>query len=497
MIGGLGVGLLVALLLVAWRLSSGPVSISFLTPYMQQALDDVHEGAFDVTVADTILTWAGWERTLDIRIVNLRTTLPSGELVASIPEVSISLSAQALATGTVAPRSVEFFGPRLKVVRHADGQFAVGFSGTTQGSEDFVASLIMVMLQDPDPTRAMSYLKRISVVAGEVTFEDQGLGTTWFAPSADAAFTRAEGGLKAELDLDLQAGDKLAAVSVLGNYSPSGKRVDLGVSFEDVTPAAFAGLSDKVAVMGALDLPISGTVTLSVEQNGRIEGFGFDLAGTNGHLALPVPLAARLGALSWAQRFGVDALEISGRYDGGADVLDITRLSLTAQSGETLYVPAPVYHAVPVKTLETALRYAAATGQLDISGLTMDVGGPRVEISAQLANLKADALKPGLFADVTATAYNVPFDGLERLWPKGLADDVRTWVLEGLSKGIADRATVSAALRPAPGGTTRLASLAGDMQGHGIAVKYVSTLRSEESRVGKECRYWRPEQHTI
>lgn len=476
-IGGLGVGLLMAVLLVSWRLASGPVSISFLSPYIDEALAEVHQGAFDVTFDDTILTWAGWERTLDIRIVNLRTRLSSGELVANIPEVSISLSAKALMQGTVAPRSIEFFGPSLKVVRQADGQFAMGFAGTAEGSEDFVASMIIVMLQDPDPELAMSYLKRISVVAGEVTFEDKALGTTWYAPSADAAFTRSEGGLKAELDLDLQAGDKLAAVSVLGDYSPAGKRVDLGVSFEDVTPAAFAGLSEQMAVLGALDLPISGTITLSVEQNGRIEGFGFDLTGADGHLALPVPVAARLGALSWAQRVGVADLEISGRYDGGEDVLDITRLSLTAQPGETFYVPAPINHAMPIVKLDTALRYAGQTGQLDVTGLGMDVGGPRVDVSAMLANLKAEEDAPkGLFADITATVYDVPFDGLKRYWPKGLGDDARSWVLDSLTKGIADRATISVALRPRADGGTRLASLAGDMQGHGLDVQYLSTM---------------------
>lgn len=264
-IGGLGVGLLVAVLLVAMRLASGPVSIGFLTPYIDEALAELHQGAIVINFDDTILTWAGWERTLDIRVVNLRTQLPSGETVAQIPEVSISLSAEALMQGTFAPRSVEFFGPSLMVTREPGGQFAMGFSETQAGSQDFVTSMLGVMLQEADPTRAMSYLKRISVVAGEVTFKDNALGTTWFAPSADVAFTRTPTGLKAELDLDLQVGDQLAAVSVLGDYSIDGKRIDLGVSFEDVRPAAFAGLSEQVELLGALDIPVSGTLTLSVQ----------------------------------------------------------------------------------------------------------------------------------------------------------------------------------------------------------------------------------------
>lgn len=514
-IGGLGLGLLVAVLLVAWRLTSGPVSVSFLTPYIDQALAEVHQGAFNVTFDDTILTWAGWERTLDIRIVNLRTTLPSGELVASIPEVSISLSANALLHGTVGPRSVEFFGPNINVVRQADGQFAMGFAGASQGSQDFAASLIFLMLQKPDPSRAMSYLKRISVVAGEVTFEDNALGTTWHAPSADAAFTRTESGLRAELDLDLQAGDKLAAVSVLGDYSPENKRIELGVNFDGVTPAVFAGLSDKAVVLGALDLPVSGTVTLSMEQNGRIENVGFDLVGTSGYLAMPVLLAARLDALPWAQRVGVSGFEINGSYDGHQEVLDITKLIINAQPGEMVYVPAPVDHVMPVAMINAALRYEEAIGLLNVSKLNVDVGGPRVEISASLANLKIaedapipQSLEPslegfeysvspdlaqdvtqgleysapqsfstdGIAIDFSATAYDVPFDRLGELWPKDLGVDARTWVLESLSKGIADRATVSAALRANRDGGVELVSLAGDMQGHGIDVQYLATM---------------------
>jgi len=517
-IGGLGLSLLVAVLLVAWRLTSGPVSISFLTPYIDQALAEVHQGAFNVTFDDTILTWAGWERTLDIRIVNLRTTLPSGELVASIPELSISLSAKALLQGTVAPRSVEFFGPKINIVRQADGQFAMGFAGASEGSQDFVASLILVMLQEPDPSRAMSYLKLISVVAGEVTFEDNALGTTWHAPSADAAFTRTENGLRAELDMDLQAGDKLAAVSVLGDYSPQNKRIDLGVNFDRVNPAAFAGLSDKIAVLGALDLPISGTLTMGMEQNGHIDDIGFDLIGEAGYLAMPVLVAARLDALSWAQRVGVSDFEISGNYDGIQEILDITRLAVHAQPGETIYVPAPVDHVMPVAAINAALRYEGSTGLLNVTKLNVDVGGPRVEINALLTNVKIaedapasrnvesylqgidsfpqsfGSLDPqdlateveifapqsfgadGISIDFTATAYDVPFDRLGELWPKNLGVDARTWVVEGLSKGIADRATVSAALRANGDGNMELVSLAGDMQGHGLDVQYLSTM---------------------
>jgi len=489
-IGGLGVGLLVAVLLIAWRLASGPVSISFLTPYIEGALAEVHKGAVKLAVDDTILTWAGWERTLDIRIVNLRTSLPSGEEIATVPEVSISLSAEALMKGTVAPRSVEFFGPRFRVVRLADGSFALGFQDSQESSNDFVASMILLMLQDPDPGQAMSFLKRISIVAGEITYEDRALGTTWYAPSANAQFIRAAGGLQAELDLDLQAGDKLAAVSIQGNYSLAGKRIDLGVSFDKVTPADFVSLSPQMDVFGTVDVPLSGTITLSMEQNGRVEGIGFDLSGGPGSVTLPVPLAARLNALSWAQRGAVDDLHISGRYEGGTGKLDISTLDVTFKDGEAFYLPAPIDHEMPLKSISTALSYSKQSGRLLVKDMQVGLGGahaganvgPVAHIAATVEGLMAGS--PGPSVDITGSISDVAFNDLASYWPAQLGVDARTWVIPNLRDGVADRASISLALRPARDGSMTLASVAGDIRAHGLSVDYLSPMPSVRNAVG-------------
>jgi len=474
MIAGLFMGLAVVLLLVAWRLASGPVSIGFLTPYIQAALDDLHQGAFDITIDDTILTWAGWDRTLDIRVVNVQAKLASGDGAVSIPEVSISLSAQALLKGLIAPRSIEFFGPSLKIQRHADGRFALGFQGVAQGSNAFTDAMLSVMLQTPNPNHAMSYLERIRVVSGELTYEDLALGTTWHAPSANAEIVRVDDGLKAELDMDFQVGEKQASVSVVGTYSPQGKRMDLGVSFKDVTPAAFADLSDQTKVLAALDVPLSGTVTLSVNPNGRIEGFGFDVAGKEGSLALPVSVAADLGVLPWAQRIAISQVALRGRFEEAAQTLDITALSLTPQRGETLYLPAPFDHDMPFQAVKAQLTYAGASGRLNIKDLIISLkNGATVSVDAQVQGL---APKADLSVDLKGTAYNVHYDDLPVLWPKGVAANARTWVLERLSKGILDQASVKVALGSLADGSLGLISLSGTAHTHGLDVEYLPTM---------------------
>ena len=126
--GGLTAGMAIVLVLLAWRLSSGPISLAFLSPYIEDALG-AQDGSFRVSVEDTILTWAGWERTLDIRLLGARAIGRDGNPIATVPELSMSLSAGALIHGKLAPRSVELFRPSLALVRRADGRIAIAFQG--------------------------------------------------------------------------------------------------------------------------------------------------------------------------------------------------------------------------------------------------------------------------------------------------------------------------------------------------------------------------------
>ena len=468
--------MLVAILLVALRLSSGPVSLGFLTPYLETALADAHQGNFNITVEDTILTWAGWERTLDIRVVNVQSKLSNGDVLATIPEVSVSLSVNALLKGVVAPRSVEFFGPRFSIQRDATGRFDVGFEGASQSSNDFVGAMVLMMLEDPTPLRPMSYLKNISVVAADITYQDIALGTTWHAPSVDAKFLRVEDGLKAELNLDLQVGSKVSAVSVAGTYLAARKRMDLGVSFEDIRPAEFSGVSKQLKFLDALDLPLTGTLTLSVEETGRIEGVGFDLTGSHGHLALPVPMASELGVLPWAQRVEVSGLSLSGRYEGVGNILDITSLNITAQPGETFYLPAPLDHPLPLGTLNARLNYVGATGQLDIAELSFGLGEAFGGLEAGVTGTIVKDPNGALTVDLKGSAQNVRYDDLPLLWPENLGVDVRNWVMESLSAGVADQARVNLSLDIDPTLGLHINTLSGDISSHDLTVNYISTM---------------------
>ena len=51
--------------LAIWRLTLEPVPLRFLTPYIERALTS-EDGSFTVDIEDTVLTWEGWERLVDV-----------------------------------------------------------------------------------------------------------------------------------------------------------------------------------------------------------------------------------------------------------------------------------------------------------------------------------------------------------------------------------------------------------------------------------------------
>jgi len=239
LLGGLGAGLAIMFMVAAWQLSSGPISLGFLTAHLENAIN-ARQQNFKLSMKDTILTWAGWDRTLDIRVLEVKVLRPDGSLVGSVPEVSFSLSGQALISGLLAPRSIELFGPRLKVSRNLSGDIGIGFMETEAQSKDFALRLLNQLLAEPDKDNPMSYLTRLEVVGAEITLDDQLLGKSWVTQSANVRLRRDAVGLVGEADLELDIDGRETKFSTTVGYQTSVRRLDVTINFSEVSPAVFS-----------------------------------------------------------------------------------------------------------------------------------------------------------------------------------------------------------------------------------------------------------------
>ena len=459
--GGLTAGMAIVLVLLAWRLSTGPISLAFLSPYIEDAFN-AGDGPFRVSVEDTILTWAGWERTLDIRLVEVRATSRDGIPIATVPEMSISLSAGALMRGKIAPRSIELFRPSLSLVRRADGDIAIAFDGEAKTTADTVAEALAELSAPPNAGSTFGRLLRVRVTDADLTLRDQGLGVSWNAPSSQIFFSRDAAGIKGDVSLDLEVANRRAHIEAFAEYQREAGRVDLGFDMSGLNPMVFSRLSPQLAQLAAVDVPLRGTVTLSLAENSAIEGVGFDLTGGKGRLTLPDPVA---------QRLDIAGLAVRGRYEGRSGLVEIEDLSVDLGKKGELRLGAPTDHVWPLQALRASGRYRTQDGRIEVASLKTEMDGVRAEISGII-----DGIGGVMSIDAKGALFDVPADEVARYWPRRWGTDAYDWCVANLSAGIIRRADAEVSLRSNGDGGFGVVSLAGTMSLEDFTVDYLAPM---------------------
>ena len=459
--GGLGAGLAIMLILLAWRLSSGPISLAFLSPYIESVLGASNR-TFRIGLDDTILTWAGWERTLDIRVLNVRAIGGNGAVIARVPELSLSLSAAALVRGTVAPKSIELFGPSLRLVRHPDGHLEIGFDQSGGGAVRLFESVLAALEEDSDPDNAMSYLSRVTIVDADLTIEDRRLGTSWRAPSSQVNLERTVTGVSGDVSVDLEMGEQETHLAIRADYRAADRRLDLGMTFGAVNPRAFSGVSPGLVDLGVLDLPVRGTVTATVAADGGVEQVAFALTGGPGHLVLPHPMA---------QRLPVEGLALSGGYEGGADRLRIDEFIAELGTKGRLRLPASAGHKVPLRTVRARGHFLGGEKRLELAAVELDLQGPKASFSATV-----EGLGGAVSGSAKGVLHNLTAEDLARYWPRAWEPDAHDWCVSRLSDGRISEARAEFSFRSTAEGDFDVTSLNGELDIEGVTVDYLPPM---------------------
>lgn len=456
------------MMLVAWQLSSGPISLAFLSPYIENAVN-AGQHNFKLTLKDTILTWAGWQRTLDIRVLDVKVLRPDGSMIGSVPEVSFSLSGRALVGGLLAPRSIELFGPRLLVRRERDGRIDVAFLESEAQSGEFAQRLIGQLLAEPASKNAMSYLNRLEIVSAEITLEDRLLGKSWVVPASDASLRRDHFGLKGSLSLELDVDKRKTVIAVKGGYVTARRRFDLIVDFADISPAAFSSIYYELGPLRAFDLPLKGTVTASVTAEGRVEVAGFTLQGGRGQLNLPYP---------FAQALAVENVALKGHYQGPRNFLSVDELSIKLGPDGRFRLPPPADQDLPLSSVTLKGSYDGAARHLEIASLKADLNGPVAELSLAVdgfPRLKGDR-DAKIVAAIKGALNDMPTNQLSRYWPEAWGADARRWVVNHLADGVVHQVRTEMRFSSGKDEKFKLISIDGDMDASGVTVDYLPPM---------------------
>ena len=270
----------------AWRLSQGPISLGFLTPTVQSAINA--GSSTKVEIEETVLAWRQARRSLDVRAIGVAITGPDGRRVAQLPEIAVSLSARGLMRGMIAPTRLDVVGARITLTRTTDGGFGLG---TGEPSEDDSTSalplLLAELLQPPDPERSMGYLQEVSVTEAEIALFDQATGRNWRVPRADVVMTRDDAGIRAEASLVVDLAGELTRVTATALYLAGERQIDVSARTTPFEPATLAAIDPRLASLSVLRMPISGKTQFRLDPAGRLLGLEFDITGTAGTLSEP------------------------------------------------------------------------------------------------------------------------------------------------------------------------------------------------------------------
>ena len=263
LIGILSVGLILFGGFLIWRLASGPISLAFLTPYFETALSS-ESGAYKTVLKDTILKWVGRERAVDLQLRGVQVLGPEGNLLAEMPELSVSLSGPALMQGRLAPKSLSIAGLRISVIRKTNGTFGLNFSNEGQSGEVLVTKLFNEFFHLPDRETSLSELNQINILNASVILDDRQLDTVWKAPRANISLNRGQTGIAGIADLDIKLGPTVAKLNLQGSFNTADMETSLTVGFSNLIPSTVSKISHEFAPLKHLELPVTGTISTRI-----------------------------------------------------------------------------------------------------------------------------------------------------------------------------------------------------------------------------------------
>ncbi|MEC7464718.1 MAG: hypothetical protein VX809_08890, partial [Pseudomonadota bacterium] len=235
-----GFAVVIALLsaVFAWRLSEGPVSVKFLLPYAKGLLHRAN-GEVKIDLDDLIITWAGWERAVDLRALQVRLRSPStGEQPTRIDEISVTLSTRSLFQGELSPTKLEIIRPLIHLSRSENGSLQLDLSQSQTGSErtknHLIPNLLVELAQPPDVKSQLQYLTNVSIVGASMSFDDQKHGSTWNARNTNITLERTPLGSQASFDVTVDLMTSKPKLIGQANFSRSTNTIDISARFSEL-----------------------------------------------------------------------------------------------------------------------------------------------------------------------------------------------------------------------------------------------------------------------
>ncbi|KQI68632.1 hypothetical protein AN189_10070 [Loktanella sp. 3ANDIMAR09] len=373
-----------------------------------------------------------------------------GQVLAEVDRIAAGLSPRGVLFERAAlVQRIALTGTQVSVRRDADGAFQFGFD-RPGGNGALLADGLGGLVAQLDGLRerpAFAALEGVTLDGVAMTYRDARADRVWTVDDGrfDLRLTAAR--TTAALAVAL-AGDAGTAQVDLALDSPRDSlAADISVSVRDLPARDLASQSAALAVLDALDAPVSAQLTTALDADGVLAPLAVTLsvgAGeiTGGPVPLPVDSATIVGRYDpEAQRVAVDALSLasaSTRFTAqGHVLLQDFRAGLPRSfvmqlvATEIALNPRGVYdEPLPLARADIDMRLRLAPFRLDIGQVT--VTDPA--ITAQAAMTVA-ATAQGWTSRLDIAADRLTPEALMRVWPEQVRPGTRRWIANNIDGG--------------------------------------------------------------
>jgi Protein of unknown function len=532
--GSLAGVVLVALLALWWRLSSGPIELDLATPWLTAAIKENFGGGHEVEIGGTQLERDASGRTA-LRIRDIVVRDADGTVVASAPKAEVGISGSGLLTGRIRAERLSLVGAEMAVRIEPDSKVTV-FAGNNSklrpfvtasaGSTPFITgSSTFASLREraeplttitaapaatarsglPDFAALLAWIEsldargldgrdltEVGLKGGNLTVDDQRNGKQWTFTNIDLSVTRPKDGGIA-VTVGSEAAERPWLVRATMTPGRHGRRV-LDIETQKV-PAKDLMLAMRVGeVPYEPELALSGRIRADIGPDGKPQMVDGRLIADKGFVVdLDDPLA----------RIPIDRAEISLDWDAARQALVMpfqvvsggNRITLLAQ----LEAPRDAGGAWGLK-VSGGTVVLASTSPADpeplvlnrfLLRLRVDPAKQRIDIEqGEFGNMDLGVVlrgnldysdgEPRLAIGIAGTRMSVA--AMKKLWPVFAAPKVRAWVEQHVLKGNVEQLVIAT---NAPLSTLKSSGppipddgLTVEINGHGAEIRPVEGLPS-------------------
>ena len=276
--------------------SNGPVSLSFLTPYLTEILAEQYpEIALDFEELDML--WDGKDKNMVFAVTNLSVDR-NNEAVAFVPKVTVTFSRAALLERRIAPSGLEFEGLKLKLLRSEEGQMQLGYAYEASEADaatevasnadtETIHRLLAELGQRQSGLDLTAYLQRLEIYRSSLYIEDLKLNRSWQINSADMVIWSTDEGVNGQITGQVNLGGETISITSNTIYDRGLRTTTLSTEITDFPVNLLASEIPDLEILKGVDLGVSGNLNLSIDDEFNPTKISFNLDVGEGIIDIP------------------------------------------------------------------------------------------------------------------------------------------------------------------------------------------------------------------